>query len=190
MSLGAKNKGKLATLVVGEPEIVVEEGMYGTYSSELEEDKRESCKRCKKKLKYMLGHLGSTSWEMGDTPGYCDIVCLRKDMVKREQRKKLDEYKDKGRWPDTEKTGAIGEFAVCNDLMRMGWYTFRAMQRNGPVDIMGISPMGLMRRFDAKTLKEAKSAPPEKWKIEVVIDHYAVVGHDGTVRYEPELPVE
>ena len=89
--------------------------------------------------------------------------------------------------------GAMGELLVSVDLMRRGYDVFRALSPNCACDLAVVAAEGLIRievrtgyRSRTGSLHYSHNKPGQECRYDIM----AVVLHDGTITYLPELPAK
>lgn len=137
-------------------------------------------------------------WRTVPAPcGFCGKLFIRRKSVSiycsskcsQANSEKLHGFEDQPEPYSSGTVGAIYELRIATDLMLKGWYIFRALSPNGPVDLVAIKEDKILRVQVRKARRYRRSGriayrPPKDTHS---YDLLALCLSDGSTIYIPEI---
>lgn len=86
--------------------------------------------------------------------------------------------------------GTLSEIRVAADLLTRGYMVFANCSHFGSIDLISIfpGPNQSPLRIEVKTVYQFDPTPKSTYQLGIHFDHFALIKHNGEIRYKPDLP--
>jgi hypothetical protein len=111
-------------------------------------------------------------------------------LAKAQRGRPSGETKTPYRWGGDRKiastwVGAAGELQASAELIKMGFLVYRSEARSGPFDLVAYDGKNC-HRIEVRSIRKTGQKSPVRW---AHVDYLALVLPDGTVEWQPNVPV-